>query len=243
MTEESPAVQAAGRAAQHKLIRERATVRIVMGAIAIAVVWWVYGIIQTTRMQSVKWPTLTPVTGGLTVVGLQDIARPGWQPKYLAIQRGYAWIIRRPEDNAGGEPGSAERETPDSPEDQERGSSPVTSKGIAKGEVVEVEEVLEECPTVLTEKHFTGARVEERKEPLFNRSYYIVHVSLAAEARSRYWQFSRDRDDERLVFILKDEIITCPQMKHMDVGTLEIQPIWVKSDATRLADYINAHKQ
>ena len=109
--------------------------------------------------------------------------------------------------------------------------------------MVPLEEIMAKCPVVMTTAHFTGASVEERVMPIFDRKYYIVSVGLSDEGRSRYWQFSAKHDKERLVFVLNGEIITCPRMTNMDVSSLEIQPIWVKSDADKLADFINKRQK
>jgi hypothetical protein len=234
---ESPVTaQPVARNAYGRVFRERGTRRLILFALLLWAAWYVYSSVHTSLMQRVEWPALSPDPQGLTVVGLRDKPRHGWTPLYVAIHRSKSWLFRRYEDNAGG---SGADDAPDEPENADRGNDPGQGKAISKGEIVDIAEIVKNSPTVLTGKHFTGASLEEKQEALFDRTYYGVHLSLNGEGRSRYWQFSRDREDEKLVFVLKGQAITCPEMKHMDTGSLEIQPIWDRADAEALASFIN----
>lgn len=212
-----------------RLIRERGTVRLVVGAVLLAVLWYAYTSIKVYRMQQVKWPPLSVAQDGLTVVGLQDRDRPGRPRKYVAIEANRAWQIRRPDD--AGEDDYDEEAAEESASYQPTGA--VASKAAA-GQVVPIEEILANCPVVLTDAHFSGATMDDAYEPFRDVQYYKVHVRLTPEGRSRYWQFSRSHNEERLVFIVDGEILTCPRMSHMDTASLTIEPIWIEEDAQRL---------
>jgi len=212
-----------------RLIREKGTVRLVLGAILLSVAWYAYNSYRVYRMQQVRWPALTAVTDGLTVVGLQDKDRPGKPRKYVAIEANHAWQIRRPDDA-----GEDESEMEEPEEKASYQPTAAVSSRTASGQVVSVEEVLATCPVVLTAAHFSSASMEQEYEPFRDTHYYKVHVTLTPEGRSRYWQFSRDHDEERLAFIMKGDILTCPKMSHMDTTSLTIEPIWVKEDADTL---------
>src|SRR5437588_1013373 len=97
--DESAAGVAPARNAYGRVIRERGTVKIVVGAIVIALVWYAYSTVHTHLLNQVKWPPLQADPGGLTVLGLRDVNKPGWQRRYVAIQSNYAWQIHRPDDD------------------------------------------------------------------------------------------------------------------------------------------------
>jgi preprotein translocase subunit SecD len=219
-----------------KLIRERGTLRLVVGAVALCVLWYGYASLRTYQMQQVKWPKAQADAAGLTVVGLQDVNKPGRQRRYVAIESNHAWQIRRPDDAAEEETGEVEEEAGD------YRPTAAVARRTAAGDLVSVEEVLRVCPVVLNGKHFGGADMEESYEPFRDKPYWKVHLRLTDEGRSRYWQFSRDHDGERLVFVLAGEILTCPRMSHMDTATLTIEPIWVKEDAERLVQAMRGTK-
>jgi hypothetical protein len=231
-----------------KLIRERGTSRILGGAVLFALAWYIYSTIHISRMNQVHWPALQPNPAGLTVVGLRDQNRPGWKRKYVAVESNHAWRIRRPDDDSsdGADAGTAGGDSTDT---KERGNDPGAVHKVARGEIVSVEELLKACPAVLVLSNFTDANVEERREnapPPFDRTYWVVHLGMDDEGRSRFWQFSSEHEGERLAFILNGEIITCTKMEntpapylYMFQRSLDIQPIWVKADAQRLADFIN----
>ncbi len=247
--EHNPPVAAPRGTAYGWLFRERGTQRLFLVAVALGVVWFLYSTIHTSQMNSVQWPALKPDSHGLTIVGLRDQNRPGWHRKYVAIESNHEWAIRRPDDDTGDEDTSSDSS---SPEAADRGANPGASHHVNRGEVVPVEEVLANCPVVLTQGQFTGASVEQRKEiapPPFDRTYWIVHIGLTEEGLSRFWQFSSQHEGERLAFILNGEVLTCTKMEntpppylYVFVHSLDVEPIWIKADADRLADYINAHK-
>jgi len=236
--ENNPVVATPGRTAYGRFIRERGTMKIILAAIVLIAVWYIYDAIRVNRMLQVKWPVLQPDVNGLTVLGIQDKDRPGQPKKYETIQANRTWRVRIPDDAEEEEP-SPGVEDPDSPEARDRGSLPGASRHISRGRIVPVEELMRDCPVVLTGKNFTGAWLEERTEVIINRPYWIVHLSLNDEGRSRYWQYSRQHDRESLAFVLGGEIIACPEMYHMNVNHLSIQPVWNKEDAQALVDHIN----
>lgn len=213
-----------------KMIREQGTLRLIVGAAALFVLWYAYSSFRVYRMQQVKWPPLQVMPSGLTVLGLQDVNKPGKPRKYVAIESNHAWQIRRPDDAADESEEEAEGEEAES----YRPTSAVARRAAA-GEVVPIEEILSVCPVVLTGAHFRGADIEESYEPFRDKAYWKIHVRLTDEGRSRYWQFSRAHDGERLVFVIDGEIMTCPRMSHMNTATLTIEPVWVKGDAEKLA--------
>ncbi|MBM3494180.1 MAG: hypothetical protein FJX72_07655 [Armatimonadetes bacterium] len=233
MTDE--AAPQAGR--PFKLFRERGTLKLVLGALALFILWYAYSTYRVFRMQQVRWPALKVVANGLTVVGLQDVNKPGKPRKYVAIESNHAWLIRRPDDAVEDETGETETE-----EDGSYKPTPAVARQAAAGEIVSIEEILRQCPVVLTGDHFGGADIEESYEPFRDKAYFRVHLRLTDEGRSRYWQFSRDHDGERLVFVLNGEILTCPRMSHMNTATLTIEPIWVKEDAERLKQAMGGGK-
>ena len=108
--------------------------------------------------------------------------------------------------------------------------------------LVPLEEIMQTCPVVLTGRSFSGARVQYMGKDMLDRKSYKIYLDLTGEGSSRYWQYSKGRDGERLAFVLNGEVMTCPRIKHMKVGTLEIDPIWVEADAQKLADFINNQK-
>lgn len=212
-----------------RLLRERGTVRLVVAALVLFGAWYLYSTIKVYRMQQVKWPPLKPVPNGVTVLGLQDKDRPGHPRKYVAIESNHAWQIRRPDDA-----GEDETDTEDTEERSSYQPTAAVASRAAAGQIVPLEEIMKTCPVVLTGAHFRGATMSEDYEPFRDKRYYRVHVTLTDEGRSRYWQYSRDHDDERLVFVINGEILTCPKMSHMDTATLTIEPIWIKEDAEKL---------
>ncbi len=226
------------RTAYGTIFRERGTRRLVIAAALLAAAWFAFSAIRTQQMRQVKWPALQALPDGLTVLGLQDKDRPGHPRRYMAIEANRSWQFRVPDDAV--DVGEDESATPERTEGgDDRGQVASINNRSAGGRLVPLEEVMRNSPVVLTGAHFTSAQVEERKDPFLERTYFVVHVGLTDEGRSRYWQFSREHEQERLVFVLSNEVITCPKMVHMDVSSLTIDPIWVKVDAEKLAEAIN----
>lgn len=226
MTEDAPR-----KPGGFRLIRETGTVRLILGFLALAAVWYGYTTVKVYRMQQIRWPALKPSPSGLTVIGLLDRDAPGRPRKYVAIEANHAWQVRRPDD-------AVDEEDANEWDAEERASyqpSSSVANRATSGKLVEVPELLATCPIVLTGRHFSGATMDSAYEPFRDTTYYRVHVQLTDEGRSRYWQFSRTHDEERLAFILDGAILTCPRMSHMDTASLTIEPIWVKADAERLA--------
>lgn len=211
-----------------RLLRERGTVRLVVGALVLALIWYAWATIRVRMMMHVEWPPLKPDLKGVTVLGLPDKDRPGRPRKYVAIEANHAWQIRRPDD-AGEEPSDEE----DVEKSEYRPAAAVASRAAA-GSIVPLEELLRTCPVVLREYHFKNASMSEDYEPFRDKHYYKVHVQLTDEGRSRYWQYSRYHEGESLVFIVNGEILTCPKMSHMNTASLTIEPIWIKEDAEKL---------
>jgi len=234
--EENAAGSIPARNAYGRVIRERGTVKIVIGAIVLALVWYVYSTIHTSLLNGVKWAPLTAEPAGLTVLGLQDVNKPGWQRKYIAIEWNHAWQIRRPDND---EEVSDAPQPKDTPEAADRGSDPGANRHVAKGQVVELEEVLKNCPIFMVGRNFRGASIRQGYEAFRDKEYWDVFLDLTDEGQSRYFQFSGQHEGERAVFVLKNEIVTCARLEHMNVGSLKLGPIWVKADAQKLVDFIN----
>ena len=214
------------------LIRERGTRRILVGAAVVFAAYLIYGQVRNQILSNADWPSLSADPKGLTVLGLIP-------EKYKAYEVNKDWQIRRPED---AEEEAENPEAAEMPELKDRGgASPGAGRG-EKGAIVPVEEIMKTCPVVLTGKHFSSAHVQYTGSDMFDRKIYKLHLNLTDEGSSRYWQYSRGRDDQRLVFVLDGDIISCPRMNHMKVTTLEIDPIWVEADANKLADFINGRK-
>lgn len=226
------------RNAYGRYIRERGTLKVIVAFVALVAVWYVYSAFRVNQLKAVHWPALQPDLQGLTVLGLQDKDRPGWRHKYEARESNHSWQIRYREDESGETSGES-----DGSETQDRGTDPGAVHGTHQGAVVPMEELLKNCPVVMLGRDFAGANVEEKSDPFLDRHYWVIHVDLTDEGQSRFWQFSRDHDQERLAFILKGEVLTCPRMSHMYTSTLTIDPVWIKADADRLADYINGQKR
>ncbi len=224
-----------------KIIREKGTQRLVAGAILMAIGWYAYSTVHTNLMFQVKWPALSYNAKDLTVIGLQDKDRPGFRHKYQAREVNHAWQIRYNDDQA-------ESQQPEDPsevskDEQKFHNNPSANHGDGSGGVVPFEELIANSPVALVGKHFAGADIEQRIDPMFERKYYRVNLDLTEEGRSRYWQFSSRHDKERLAFILGGEVITCPRMENLDVSSLTIEPIWIKADAERLMNFINGQKK
>jgi hypothetical protein len=229
-----PAVEAAAHNAYGKIFRERGTTRIVIGALILGLVWYVYSEVRTQMLMSRKWPALQTESQGLTVLGLPR--------KYVAIEASHAWQIRLRDDVSGEGSDSSDE---DEPEAQDRGGGPAAASRVTHGRIVPVEEIMKSCPVVLTGRHFSGAWVEEKSDfsLMIERKYWTVHLDLTDEGRSRYYQYSRNHNKERLVFVLNDQILTCPDVQPMYVSSFGIEPIWVLADATKLADFVKKQKK
>jgi hypothetical protein len=227
-----------------RIIREKGTRRVLLLAALVFILYNGYGYYRTYSLNQMKWPALQASTQGLIVLGLQDKERPGHIPRYKAYEVNKSWQIRYTEEADPSEK-SQEEDAPDQDETSTRpdGAPNAGSRGGGRGSVVPMPELLRECPKVLNGSHFSGASLEERADPLFERKYWLIHLNLTEEGRSRYWQFASKHADERAVFVLNNEVITCPRMANMFVTTLTIEPVWVKADAQKLADFINGQKR
>jgi hypothetical protein len=234
-------------------VRERGTWRIVAGIVGVLVAYYGYNAIHALLMQQVKWPPLKPDRAGLTVLGLRDEERRGWQPPYQAIESGRQWRIRRTEegeaqadaeDLARGAAPKRDEERPENAEEQaDRSAMPAGAGRVSRGEVVPLDELMAKLPTVLTGRHFGRASYRDKTDPFMNRRFFLVDLSLTDEGRSRFFQYSQEHDKERLVFVLNGLILFCPRIEKMDVSTLTIDPVWDEIDAKKITEYLNAQKR
>jgi hypothetical protein len=234
-----------GRTAYGSVLRERGTRRIVVGFLVLAAAWWAYSTWDNARLMSVKWPELQPDPAGLTVVGLQNKDRPGFRHRYIVQEAGRAWRFRlRDDDDADPNPyadiGSPTSKTRDRDEPERPVAEAVRSRaGTRGGRIVTVEEIVANCPTVLTTRHFSGASLSVGYEPLIQKEYYKVDIGLTREGRSRYYQFATQHMGERLVFVIGNQAITCPVITQAtNVGSFTISPVWTKADAEKLVEVV-----
>ncbi|MEP6754109.1 MAG: hypothetical protein ABJA67_01305 [Chthonomonadales bacterium] len=226
-----------------RIIREKGTRKLIYVALALAAAWYAYDSVHTNSMNSVKWPNITASRTGLAVLGLQNKDRMNFSHKYEARESNHSWQLRykdeQDESADSGQKSSAEQ----TPEERDRGSSnPGATHSVNSGAVVPMDEIFKNCPAVLDDKSFSGASVDEHYDSFRQKKYYSVNLDLTDEGKSRYWQFSRVHAGEKLVFLINSETITCAIMENLYVGTLTINPIWVKADADQLADYLNKKK-
>lgn len=219
------------------IFHERGTLRIVLWAVALLIAWNAYNLIHINMMNRVHWQKLTYDANGLSVLALRDKEHTGYKPPYRAIEVGHAWQIRRTDE--GEDTQSSDTTDSSEPEAQDRGNAPAGAGRVSHGEVVPMHELITNCPTVLLGRHFTNASMEEKSDPFLNRRFFVVHLGLSPEGRSRYWQMSLVHDQERVAFFLQGQVITCPRINHMDTRSLTIDPVWDESDAKKLVDYIN----
>jgi hypothetical protein len=225
-----------------RIFREKGTKRLFIAAVAVFVLYRSYGWFNDYRLNQVKWPPLQPSKQGLVVLGLRDKEKTGHFPKFKAYETNRSWQIRYNEDADPNEGNSQESESQDETSRRPDGASGAGRRGGNRGSVVPLDELLKECPTFLNGTHFTSASIEEKYESILEKSYYIVHLTLSDEGRSRYWQFASNHEDERAVFLLEGEVLTCPRMANMFVSSLSIEQFWVKADAEKLANFINKRK-
>lgn len=226
-----------------RVIRERGTKRLIFAALALAAIWYVYDTIHTNSMNSVVWPKINASTTGLAVLGLQDKDHMNFQHKYEARESNHSWQIRYKEEQDEKNDSSTAEKAADNPEAADHGTNnPGATHTVNSGAVVPMAEIFANCPAVLDARNFTGASVDEHYEPFLQKKYYSVNLDLTDEGRSRYWQFSSKHGGERLAFLLNSETITCAIMENMYVGTVTINPMWIKDDADRLANFINGKK-
>ncbi len=227
------------RNAYGRVIRERGTQRLVIGAIAAAVTWYAFAEMRTYQLNQKQWPPLQPTPQGLTVLGIQTKDRPGKKAPYVARNSNKSWQIRY-RDQGEKEAGDEEQ----TPESKDRGgNNPGAGRGTDEGGVVPMSELYNSCPTVLTGPMFAHAYIDEDIRPVFEDKYWKVIIDLTPEGQSRYYQYSSKHEKERLAFILDDETLACPEMAAMNTTVLTLDPIWVKADAQRLADLINKQKK
>ncbi len=82
---------------------------------------------------------------------------------------------------------------------------------------VEMEEVVQTLPVVLTEKHIEKAWVEKREAETLRAqpAFYVVHFRLTNEGRARLWHYARENltkaralgekpRDEKLLIVIKE---------------------------------------
>jgi hypothetical protein len=222
-----------------KVIRERGTLRLLIAAAVAAVLFYGYTVVRTYQLNQKQWPPLQHEANGLTVLGIQTKDRLGKKAPYVARSSNKSWQIRyRDADEK--EANEEER----SEESKDRGSnSPGAGRGTEQGGVVPMDELYKACPTVLSGAQFAHASIDEDIRPVFNDKYWKVIIDLTPEGQSRYYQYSSKREKERLAFILGDEVLACPEMAAMNTSTLTLDPIWIKADAERIANFINNQKR
>lgn len=221
--------------APNRRLLEQGTWRVLIGFAIVMAIYYGYLQIHATLLDAKKWPPLSPPSSGLFAIGLLD--RPGNERhnRYIAVFSSYECHIRRPEES------TVPSDNRSSELKGEQVNNPGGGHSSYTGADVPLSDVLKHCPVVLTQGMFTHAWVQRRTDAVFARTYYIVHVDLSDEGRSRYYQFSSHHAGEHLVFILNNQILTAAKMQVLDTTELQIEPFWFKSDANRLADYINAH--
>lgn len=221
-----------------RVIRERGTMRLVIFAIMVAIVWYAVGELRTYQLNQKQWAALDPDSKGLTVLGIQTKDRPGKKAPYVVRSSNKSFQIRYREEN--------EKEQDDSDQTEESkdrgGNNPGATHATNQGGVVRLEDLYKVCPTVMTGRHFSSASIEEDVRPVFEDKYWRVTVGLTPEGQSRYYQYSSKHEKEKLAFIIGDEVLACPEMNAMNTPSLTLEPIWIKADALRLVDLVNKKK-
>lgn len=143
-----------------RVIRERGTLKVILLAAAVAIIWYSYSSLHVFLMNRVKWPPLQTDPKGLTILGLHTKDFPGSPKKHVAIEAGHAWHVRSPEDaDFDTSPDSSPDQT-DQTEKQERGRDPGASHSVSHGRIIPVEELMRTCPVVLTGAHLSNAWLE-----------------------------------------------------------------------------------
>src|SRR5438045_3833817 len=89
------------RTAYGRIIREKGTLRLIVLAAALVAGYFIYDQVHTSLMNQVRWPKLKPTTTGLTVLGLRDKDKPGWQHHFEARESNHSWQIRYNEEYNG----------------------------------------------------------------------------------------------------------------------------------------------
>jgi preprotein translocase subunit SecD len=230
---------APGRTAYGRVIRERGTMRLVILAIVAAIAWYAIGELRTYQLNQKQWAALDPDIKGMTVLGIQTRDRPGKKAPYVVRSSNKSFQIRYREEDEKGEEDVADQ----TEESKDRGNNnPGATHNTNQGSVVPMEELYKFCPTVLSGSSFSGASIEEDVRPVFEDHYWRVNVDLTPEGQSRYYQYSSKHEREKLAFIIGDEVLACPEMRAMNTSSLTLEPIWIKADAQRLADFINKKK-
>ena len=319
-TEEEQAVEAEHR---HVFaLRERGTKQIVVGFVAILVVWFIYGRITDTYLLSKKWGPLQADAQGMAVIGTLDdrgsldrnffkivtanqttrveLTDYGWKEIFNGeegsinspsngdriqgllqvdnargfallepfIRYGIAKLMKTPNadalirstvavnvpahDGKLVESGSLvellrkyaglQKDKPESSGDSADGGGSGSNREVEHGVVIPGDSLVRTCPLVLIGPLFVKAELEAQPESALSAKMYKLRLHLNSEGRSRFYQWSRDHNDESLVFILKGVVQTAGKIKQtLDVNYWEISNIRDEQAAKALNDYVNSH--
>lgn len=137
----------------------------------------------------------------------------------------------------------AEKGGPDTPEKSSDGSSG-GERAIERGLAIPGDTLARTCPVALTGKHFVRAELEEHPATLLQKKTYTVHLWLSPEGRSRFYQWSRDHNNESLAFVLKGSLATAARVEQtLDVNDWQIGPITDADSAKALVNFVNSQNQ
>lgn len=137
--------------------------------------------------------------------------------------------------------------------------------GMEEGAVrrVAIEQVLKECPVILTEQHVQDVWIERREAEVLRArpEYFVVHLRLTPEGRARLWHYARTYvarprtlgeppTDERLLLMVNKQPWAAPIIRSevasswwllsraaaLQTSDVQIQPIFDEEIANEIVN-------
>lgn len=129
-------------------------------------------------------------------------------------------------------------------ETKEEGGGSGASSTVEHGTVVAGNILVRACPILLTTKCFSSAELIPQPASALADEMYAVRLNLTPEGRSRFYRWSREHENESIVFVVKGKVTTAGRVTQtLDVNWWEISNIRDKESAQTLVDAVNQYKR
>ncbi len=128
-------------------------------------------------------------------------------------------------------------------EAKEEGGGTSSSATVEHGTVIPGNILMRACPVLLTSKCFSSAELTIQPASALADEMYTVRLNLTPEGRSRFYRWSKEHENESIVFVVKGDVITAGRVAQvLDVNWWDINNIRDHRSAQALVDAINHFK-
>jgi len=127
---------------------------------------------------------------------------------------------------------------------EEEGGGGGSTTSVEHGTAISGSLLIRSCPVLLTSKCFSSAELIVQPASALADEMYTVRLNLTPEGRSRFYRWSKEHENESIVFIVKGSVKTAGRVSQvLDVNWWDINNVRDKESAQMLVDAANQNKK